>query len=401
VLRTLPAAGHKIGFGAIFRALLLRAGSGSEFELCASFPRFVVTPSGTAALTLALQALREGSSRKEVVLPAYTCPSVAAAVIKAGLQPVLCDLSPGGLGVDRDQLASRLGSNTLAVIVVHLFGIPDNAVRLRDLTKSIGAVLIEDATQAYGNTTDHGERRSLGTLGDIGVFSFGRGKPLSLLSGGAIVVNAEELDGPIRRVCSALPVRRRNLFAIRYGLMLTAYSFLFHPRLYWIPASLPWLHLGETVFSLEIDLSKEHPAVTRLGNVMREYFDRVRALRVNLTRLYLERLSSGPGCDLPSGVTGDESIALLRFPILMRDGEMRNAVLDASRRGGLGLSGMYPEPLDTLKGLEGVFPEDRSFPHASDVSRRLLTLPLHEYVTGEDVRRICAAVTGGPPRASR
>ena len=64
--------------------------------------------SGTAALTLTLMGLRSSSRRTDVVIPAYTCPSVPAAVLKAGLRPVLCDINPSTFDFDHALLERTL-----------------------------------------------------------------------------------------------------------------------------------------------------------------------------------------------------------------------------------------------------------------------------------------------------
>jgi len=69
--------------------------------------------SGTAALVLALGALKSSSRRNEVVIPAYTCFSVPAAVASAGLRPVLCDIDPSTFDFDHALLERALGANTL------------------------------------------------------------------------------------------------------------------------------------------------------------------------------------------------------------------------------------------------------------------------------------------------
>ena len=81
-------------------------------------------------------------TRSEVIMPAYTCPSVAAAAIKAGLKPVLCELRRDNFFMDRTRLEACIGEETLAVIAVHLFGIPEDMGELRGLTVDGGIYLI-------------------------------------------------------------------------------------------------------------------------------------------------------------------------------------------------------------------------------------------------------------------
>ena len=76
--------------------------------------------SGTAALTMTLMALKSLSQKTEVIIPAYTCFSVPAAVLKAGLQPMLCDIDPGTFDYDQMLLERALTRNTLCASLIAL-----------------------------------------------------------------------------------------------------------------------------------------------------------------------------------------------------------------------------------------------------------------------------------------
>lgn len=357
--------------GTVVRSFSAPAAPLSDFLPCKEFRYSLLTRSGTAALTLALRALGKVRRGSEVILPAYTCPSVAAAVIKAGLRPVLCDIRPESFLMDRARLESRIGEETLAIVAVHLFGIPEDLRAMRELADSRGIALVEDATQAFGNTIDGDP---VGTIGDIGVFSFGRGKPLNLMTGGALVVNRAELREAIDRPGPAPP-------RASYKLSLLLYSIFFNPRLFWIPAGLPGLRLGDTYFTLDIDLSGPEPAMVRIGNELYRSWQRIRASRLKLAKLYSEALPGVTICAPPG-------TALLRFPILANDDRERERILTAAMNEGLGATGMYPVPLNELAGLSDHFPEDESYPEARKVADRLITLPLHEHVTERDIDRI-------------
>src|SRR5207244_6222004 len=110
--------------------------------------------SGTAALTLTLTALKARSPRTGVVIPAYTCFSVAAAVVKAGLRPVLCDIDPTTFDFDHALLARTVTPDTLCVVSHHLFGIPSDVERLRPLFHARGVAGLEDTAQAMGAELD-------------------------------------------------------------------------------------------------------------------------------------------------------------------------------------------------------------------------------------------------------
>src|SRR4030095_7150442 len=99
--------------------------------------------------------------------------SVPAAVLTAGLRPVLCDVEPSTFDFDHARLATTLTDNTLCVVAHHLFGVPADIERLRALCHSRGVFLLEDAAQAMGIKVD-GE--DLCTKGGRGTFRFRPGE---------------------------------------------------------------------------------------------------------------------------------------------------------------------------------------------------------------------------------
>ena len=132
VLHSIPPAWHKIPLKSFPRAFKGR-GKYSSDSLLDPLRDFLGTrniyylTSGRAALWLLLMALsRISPGRLEVVLPAYTFPAGASAILKAGLKPILCDNNLSDFGFAGEELRKKINKNTLAVIVVHLFGYPAN-----------------------------------------------------------------------------------------------------------------------------------------------------------------------------------------------------------------------------------------------------------------------------------
>jgi perosamine synthetase len=131
-----------------------------------------VACSGTASLIVALETLMRRSGRRTVVIPAYTCPLVPLAIAYVGLKVRLCDLSPDRFDFDPDALAAACDGDTLAVVPTHLGGMVANLEPVFETAKHAGAFVVEDAAQALGATW---RGQPVGTLGDIGIFSFSRG----------------------------------------------------------------------------------------------------------------------------------------------------------------------------------------------------------------------------------
>jgi len=395
MLRSLPPAGHPIRMRTILRAFLSTPVEVSFLEeFNSGSPMFLVS-SGTAALVLSLSCLKYQSRKSQVILPAYSCPSVIAAVIKAGLKPALCDLRPNSLGMDLDELGAKTGPDTLAIIAVHLFGIPENIIELRGMAQERGIILIEDAAQAFGNKIHLSPRFSplrangyLGSFGDIGILSFGRGKPLSLLGGGAVLINNQEVESIAKMQFDLLPESDHLLSGLQHLINLSLYSVFYHPNLYPIPQRMPGLKLGETIFTLDFSIQKMNSYVLRVGNKLMPQFDSIRKRRLELMRIYAEKL--GPLKDefafFPK--FNGEDIALLRFPIVFKDKERRDLILAELKKRGLGATGMYPVPLNEQEGVSPYLTGNETYPNAKFVSERILTLPIHEHVRVEDIERI-------------
>ncbi|RLA21594.1 MAG: hypothetical protein DRQ62_09345, partial [Gammaproteobacteria bacterium] len=196
--------------------------------------------SGTAALAAAIVAAMKVKSIEpaEVILPAYGCPDLVSAVEFAGARPVLVDIEADRPWYDLTQLASAITDNTVAIVAVNLFGISERWAQLREQAEKNNVVLIEDSAQYFPGGEEQQDWQ-----GDLIVFSFGRGKPVSLLGGGAVLANAEPL-------LELLPQPKKSITTFRqrltYNLKVKLYNAIILPSLYWLPQSLPFLHLGET-----------------------------------------------------------------------------------------------------------------------------------------------------------
>jgi len=152
--------------------------------------------SGSAALVVALTALKRRSPRTSVIVPAYTCPLVAIAVAHCGLKLRLCDLLPGGIDMDPAALAALCDDDTLAIVPTHLAGRIADVDTAIACARGVGAWVIEDAAQALGARFADG--RAVGTRGDIGFFSLAVGKGLTTFEGGLLIARDASLRAELR-----------------------------------------------------------------------------------------------------------------------------------------------------------------------------------------------------------
>jgi hypothetical protein len=340
--------------------------------------------SGTAALAAAICAAmkRKQVDRPEIILPAYGCPDLISAAVFAGARPVLVDLGPDRPWLDLKQLARLIGKQTVGIVAVDLFGILERFEALRELANSVDAVLIEDSAQAFPSSGESNIWH-----GDLVIVSFGRGKPVSLLGGGAVLHQGQPLGDllPTPEALSASVWRDSAMYRLKAFL----YNRMISPRLYWIPQGLPFLRLGETRY---------HP-LTKLGDMDAE---RLALLPANLAAYQgqrwdirellsgvLEQIgrSAGGLIDLP-WVTGvPEGRRLLRYPLLV-DASLRDRLYQALRRAGLGPSLMYPRVLNEIPGLEELLEHQGDYPQARSFAERILTLPTHNGIRERDLAGI-------------
>lgn len=146
--------------------------------------------SGTAALVCALIGLGIGPG-DEVILPAYTFISSAAAILNVRAVPVIAEVDDT-LTLDPADVERKITPHTRAIMPVHMRGIPCQMEALLEISRRHGLPLIEDTAQACGGSY-HGRR--LGTLGDVGCFSLQHFKIITTGEGGAVITENPEIFG--------------------------------------------------------------------------------------------------------------------------------------------------------------------------------------------------------------
>ncbi len=149
----------------------------------------VATGSGTQALHTCVEAFGIGAG-DEVITSPYTDPGTIASILVSRALPVLADLDRESYQLDPDDVERRITENTKAIMPVHMMGQPCNMDRIMEIAKKHNLKVIEDACQ--GHLSEY-RGKKLGTIGDLGCFSFQSSKTIACGEGGAIVGNDAEL----------------------------------------------------------------------------------------------------------------------------------------------------------------------------------------------------------------
>lgn len=160
-----------------------------EFAAWVGVTHAVALANGTVALELALKALKVGAGDEVIVTPRTFIASVSS-VISVGAIPVFADVDLESGNITADTIAPKITERTKAIICVHLAGWPCEMDPIMDLARQFSLKVIEDCAQAHGAIY---KGRMVGSIGDIGAWSFCQDKIMSTGGeGGMITTNSEE-----------------------------------------------------------------------------------------------------------------------------------------------------------------------------------------------------------------
>jgi dTDP-4-amino-4,6-dideoxygalactose transaminase len=359
---------------------------------CSMGSRFCfMVSSGKAALYLILKALKSlHPHRNEVIIPAFCCYSVPSAIKRAGLKIKLCDVDPDTLDYDYNLLEQLINkgkgagiapNNLLAVMAVHLFGNIANVNRVKCLSSDPDVTIIEDAAQVMGHS--NGNKKS-GTSGDVGFFSLGRGKSISAVEGGVIVTNNIAIAENIFRESKNL---KEYCASEKMMLILKAFAlWLFQrPSVFWIPKSLPFLRIGETIYDPNFKIffitSFQAGLLKNWKKKLTRFLDIRRESAIEWTTLKSLNIIARPF------VKNGTPYNFVRFPVRVTTPRLWNYLFKVSEKECLGIMHTYPESIDRITALKHEF-DGQEYIEARKMSRQLLTLPVHSLLSKRDRLKI-------------
>jgi len=328
--------------------------------------RVSLRSSGRDALRAVLASASSLTGRDEVVMAAYTCFSVPAAAVACGLRVRIVDVTEDGQ-IDLKAFERLPLERAAAVVVCNLFGLAEPIAPLAELCRSVGTLVIDDAAQAFGATAPDGVA---GGRGD---------KPLSGLGGGAIVWSdwPAELPDPIA------PERALAKAVVR----ATAYNLALRPALFRALSSIPALGIGETHFDVDFERGPIDPAALALAAAALPRANGEASGRAEVALRLAATLGERTALRPLLATAGTRGVYPRLFA-LAPDGAKRNAVLEALRPLGAGVTGMYPSALDQVPGLRPHLRGVDDYPGARNLAGRLLTFPTHGNLKGRRLHRV-------------
>jgi len=343
---------------------------------------------------MVLAAMKEAAdpARREVIVPAYTCYSVPAAIIRAGLQPRLCDVDPVTLSPRLDDLQRFDARRVLAIVSANLYGVPNDLAALESAAQQMGAFMLDDSAQSLGARIGG---RAVGTFGDIGLYSFDKGKNITTLQGGALVARAGVLAHAVERHYGRLPAAG-VMDTLQLLVKLPIYAALLRPNLYGTVRKLPFLGLGRTVYEERYPITR---LSTMLGGLAARMFQRLQTInqtRTGNARRMIDALRGVSGIQTIEPLPGAEPV-YVRLPLLVADAKQREALLSGFDVAGIGATASYPLALCDVPEVARALPEDdRNMSGARQVANSIVTLPTHPYCPpglADRVRAVALAVS--------
>jgi dTDP-4-amino-4,6-dideoxygalactose transaminase len=304
--------------------------------------------SGTDALILALRALGIGPG-DEVITVSHTAVATVAAILAVGATPVLIDIEERTMTIDPAGIDSAVTRRSRALIAVHLYGQAADLDPILDRTRRHGLALIEDCAQACGGR-NHGRR--LGSIGDVGCFSFYPTKNLGAIGDGGMVFARD----------SKIAERVRRLR--QYG----------------------WDDVRET---REAGLnSRLDPLQAAILHAKLPNLDANNARRVAIAQRYKSGLGGLP-ITTPTERMGEQHVYHL---YVITCGE-RDALIGHLSDRQIGCAVHYPVPIHRQRGYAGraILPPG-GLPVTERICPQIVSLPLYPELSDADVERVIATV---------
>ncbi|MBK8187817.1 MAG: DegT/DnrJ/EryC1/StrS family aminotransferase [Cellvibrio sp.] len=334
--------------------------------------------SGTSSLAVALmdcKSRRSDVESPQVIIPGYCCPDLVAAAVYAGVEPLVVDIAVDDPSYDLDQLAAAINSRVIAVIAINFLGLSERLAAVRQILQQRPETvyLIEDNAQWFP------EKANTVFESDYVTFSFGRGKPLSLLGGGVLLAK--------QSLAFLLHLVEGEKFGWKQKLKIKVYNNLLNPHWYAFVNRAPFLHLGEPRYHPLASISAAADAVHCL---LVDNFSAYQERSADVECFYQQQLQS---VQQLQALSSERKQRLLRYPLLLATPAHAATLYKQLAADGLGASLMYRGSLEVIPGVAGKIQCFSSLARAKSFASRLITLPVHCHVRQKHFEKIKKVLT--------
>jgi dTDP-4-amino-4,6-dideoxygalactose transaminase len=298
--------------------------------------------SGTDALHIALRAMDIGPG-DEVITTAHTAVATASAINLAGAKPIFIDIVPDFFTMDPQLIDKAITPRTKAIIPVHIYGQPCDMDAIMDIANKNNLKIIEDCAQAHG-AKYNGKR--VGSMGDVGCFSFYPTKNLGAIGdGGALVTNNDQLAEKIKLI-------REYGWEERY-----------------ISSKEGW--------NSRLDELQAAILGVKLKNL-----DKDNSLRQQHSKKYNELLK-----DLPIALPSKRESCAHVFHLFVIKTNNRNKLKEYLQKNGVNTTIQYPVPVHQQKYFQKICGE-KSLSVTEQVAKKILSLPMYPELEENEIHKV-------------
>ncbi len=323
------------------------AGFEREFADYCGAAECIALNSGTSALHLALLAAGIGPGDEVITVP-FTFVASVAAVTYCGARPVLVDIEPQSFTIDPSTIEAAITPRTKAILPVHLYGQSANMDPIMEIARRHGLVVIEDAAQAHGAKY---KGRPVGSIGDMGCFSFYPGKNLGAYGeGGAVTTNNAEYAHTVRMLRDWGQDRK-------YHHVLRGFNYRME---------------GFQGAILRVKLAHLDAWTEKRRGVVTQY----------------DTLLADCGVETPSEMGWGRHV----YHVYTLRTEERDGLQASLHADGIQTGIHYPVPVHLQPAYADLGYERGAFPRSEDAARQVLSLPLYPELTSQAIAEVAAAV---------
>lgn len=315
-------------------------------------PELSLFVNGHMALEVAIEALGLRRREGEVITTPFTFVSTTNAIARNGLRPVFCDIKPDDYTIDPEKIEELITERTVAILPVHVYGNVCDVEAIEAIAKRYGLKVIYDAAHAFGVTY---KGQGIGSFGDASMFSFHATKVFNTIEGGAVAYHDRKYAGPLHEL--------KN-----FG-----------------------LHDGEDVTAAggnaKLDEFRAAMGICNLRHVEASV-----AARRKAAERYNERLGGIPGIRL-NAIRQDVTANYAYYPVYFDEevfGRSRDQVMSELERHDIHARKYFYPAINDTAYYKSRYPGDTPIAHRA--SARILTLPMYEELSVEDVDRICDVI---------
>jgi len=314
--------------------------------------------SGTDALFLGLLSLGFGRD-DEVIVPAFTFIATALAVSHTQAKPVFVDIDEDTYNIDVNQIKKAITRKTRAIIPVHLFGQPADMEAIIKIAVRYGLKVVEDAAQAHGaeylspqSIVHSPQKRKVGSIGDIGCFSFYPTKNLGGFGDGGMLVTSNE------RVYRQMRMLRDSGRASHYTHVIRGYN--------------------SRLDTLQAIILRQKL----------KYLDKWNRLRRRNAKIYTGLLKDNPYVICPH----EAAYARHVYHVYALQVRKRDGLLAFLRKRGIAALVHYPKPVHLQKAYKDLGYKQGDFPVAESIARRIISLPMHPYLSRRQIEYVAGKI---------